>query len=166
MKTTIGQVVSIQLVVFRLDTFQYGLRLSSVIRVLRAVEVTPLPKAPRIVIGVINLAGRIIPVVNLRRRFGLPERDLQLTDQLIIATTSGGATTDGGRILALVVDDVEGVLDCAAGETLADAIVPGLEHLHGVARSEEGLILIHDLDTFLSLEEDKALSRALTAGTK
>ena len=74
-----------QCVVFTLDERFYAIRLSAVSRVVRAVEITPLPKAPPIVIGVINLGGRIIPVVNIRRRFRLPERELELTDQLIVA---------------------------------------------------------------------------------
>jgi purine-binding chemotaxis protein CheW len=161
------QMGSFPCVVFRLDALSYGVRLSSVIRVLRAVEITPLPQAPPIVIGVIDLEGRIIPVVNLRRRFGLPERELELTDQLIVARTTGGKTRDGGgRILALVVDGVDGVCDLSAQETAAETILPGLEHLHGVAQTSEGLVLIHDLDTFLSLEEEKALSETLHGGMK
>jgi purine-binding chemotaxis protein CheW len=155
-----------QCVLFTLDEQLYALRLSSVIRVLRAVQITPVPQAPSIVIGIINMAGRIIPVVNLRRRFRLRERDLELTDQLVVASTSGrGARHDGGRILAMVVDAVVGVSDLSARETAAGEIVPGLEHVDGVARTADGLVLIHDLDTFLSLEEEGALSSTLREGT-
>ena len=75
-------------VVFTLDGLFYAVSLSAVSRVIRAVEITPLPKAPPIVLGVINLGGRIIPVVNIRKRFLLPERELELTDQLIVACAS------------------------------------------------------------------------------
>lgn len=147
-------------VIFRLDEVRCALRLSSVIRALRAVEITPLPNAPSIVMGVINLGGRIIPVVSLRRRFSLPERDLRLADQLLIAMTSGGMS-HGGRTLALVVDEVVGVLDLSAQETAAENILPGLEHLHGVAKTPDGLVFVYDLDTFLSLEEEEALAESL-----
>jgi purine-binding chemotaxis protein CheW len=63
-----------QLVVFTLGQQRYGLPLSSVERAARIVEITPLPNAPEIVLGVINVQGRLMPVVNLRHRFRLPER--------------------------------------------------------------------------------------------
>jgi purine-binding chemotaxis protein CheW len=155
-----------QCIVFTLDERFYALRLSVVSRVVHAVEITPLPKASPIVIGVINLGGRIIPVVNIRRRFRLPERDLELTDQLVVARASPhDAQEDGGRLLAFVVDAVTGVQDLPAAETIAaETILPGLEHLEGVAKTDQGLVLIHDLGTFLSLEEERALGAILPEG--
>lgn len=155
-----------QFVVFALDDLFYAIRLSAVSRVVRAVEITPLPKAPPIVIGVINLGGRIIPVVNLRRRFHLPERELELTDLFIVARTSRRYTPkDGGLLLALAVDAVVGVRDLSEPEAIAaETILPGLEHLEGVAKTELGLVLIHDLGTFLSLEEERALGAILPEG--
>ena len=154
-------------VVFSLDEQLYGIRLSVVSRVVSAVEITRLPGGPEIVMGVINLGGRIIPVVNLRRRFRLPERGLAITDQLIVATTvRPGAPEDGGRVLALVVDGVVGVRELSARETDAVTILAGLEHLEGVAKTEEGLVLIHDLGTFLSLDEERVLSETLREGRR
>ena len=152
--------------VFTLDELLYGVRLSVVVRVVRAVRITPLPKAPSIVIGVINLGGRIIPVVNIRRRFHLPERELELSDQFIVATIrKGNAYKDGSRLLALAVDAVVGVRDLSAqAMTASETILPGLEHLEGVAKTNEGLVLIHDLNTFLSLEEERALGALLSEG--
>jgi len=153
-------------VVFTLDERFYGVRLSAVVRVLRSVEITPLPKAPPIVIGVINLGGRIIPVVNIRRRFHLPERELELSDQFIVAMALGrDSHENGGRLLALAVDAVAGVRNLPAQDTTpAETILPGLEHLEGVAKTNEGLILIHDLRTFLSLKEESALGMLLPEG--
>jgi purine-binding chemotaxis protein CheW len=150
-------------VIFTLDERLYGLRLVAVSKVVHAVEITPLPKAPPIVMGVINLAGRIIPVVNIRRRFRLPERELGLTDKLIVARASRpDADVDGGRLLALAVDEVVGVRDLSEDGTIpAETILPGLEHLEGVAKTELGIVLIHDLGTFLSLEEESALGAVL-----
>ena len=155
-----------QCVVFTLDERLYAVHLSAVSRVVHAVEITPLPKAPPIVIGVINLGGRIIPVVNIRRRFRLPERELELSDQFIVAAApKHDAHEDGGRFLALAVDAVVGVRDLSAQDTTAaETILPGLEHLEGVAKTNEGLVLIHDLGTFLSLEEERALGAILLEG--
>jgi purine-binding chemotaxis protein CheW len=149
-------------VVFRIDGQLYGIRLSVVSRVVGAAEITRLPGAPEIVLGIINLAGWVVPVVNLRRRFRLPERGLELTDQFIVASTPRpGAPEGDGRILALVVDGVVGVRELSAGERDSKSILPGLEHLEGVAKTAEGLVLIHDLGTFLSLEEEQALAEGL-----
>ncbi len=61
-----------QYVVFTLDEQRYVLHLSAVKRIIRVVEITPLPKAPDIVLDVVNVEGQIIPVVNIRKRFRLP----------------------------------------------------------------------------------------------
>ena len=155
-------------VVFTLDELFYGIRLSDVVRVLRAVEITPLPNAPPIVMGIINLGGRIIPVVNIRRRFRLPEREQELSDQLIVAKAVWHDSHEhGGRLLALAADTVVGVREIPAQDTTSAAtILPGLEYLEGVARTDEGLILIHDLGTFLSLEEEKVLRVIMPVSTQ
>lgn len=146
---------SVQVVVFALEEQRYALYLSAVERVLPAVELTPLPKAPEIVLGVLNLEGQVIPVVNVRRRFRLPDRDIDLRDRLIVAKTRK-------RPVALVVDSVPGLAALAEEQvTAANTILPGLEYVEGVARLEDGLILIHDLDKFLSLGEEKELTAAL-----
>ena len=68
------------LVAFALNEQRYALRLAIVERIVRMVEITPLPNAPDIVLGVVNLQGRIIPIFNIRRRFGLEEREPDLDD--------------------------------------------------------------------------------------
>ena len=74
-----------QLVVFFLNEQKYALYLPAVERVVSAIEVTPLPQAPDNVLGIINVMGKVITVVNIRKRFGLPEREIDLSDQFIIA---------------------------------------------------------------------------------
>lgn len=144
-----------QLVVFTLDDLRYGLPLSAVDRIVRAVEVTPLPKAPDIVLGVVNVQGRVIPVINVRRRFRLPERETALTDQMVIARTTR-------RPVALMVDAVTGVLEYSEQEAVAaQDVLPELQYVDGVVKLDDGLILIHNLDKFLSLEEEAVLNRAL-----
>ncbi len=121
-----------------------------------AVEITPLPKAPEIVLGLINIRGRIVPVLNIRRRFRLPDRETELTDHFIIADTSK-------RTVALPADSSSGVIQIFEGEiTEATDILPALEYVKGVVKLKDGLLLIHDLETFLSLEEETALDEALS----
>jgi purine-binding chemotaxis protein CheW len=147
----------LQLVVFSLDDRRYAIHLSAVERTVRMVEITPLPKAPEVVHGVINVQGRIIPVLNIRKRFRLPEREPCLGDQLIIAATVN-------RSVALVADAVSDVTLVAAEETTAPAeILPHLEYVRGVAMLDGNMVFIHDLDAFLSLEEEQALETAIGA---
>ncbi|MEW6237703.1 MAG: chemotaxis protein CheW [Candidatus Omnitrophota bacterium] len=142
--------------IFRLDEHRYALHLSIVERVVRAVELTSLPKAPNIVIGLANVSGSVIPVVNIRRRFRLPERDIDPNDQMIVARTQR-------RIVALLADSVLEIAEYPESAIVAsEKIVPGLDYVEGVIKREDGLILIHDLDRFLSLEEEKRLDEALS----
>jgi len=147
----------VELVVFRLDDQRYALRLGAVERFVRAVEVTPLPGAPAIVLGAIDVGGSVLPVLSLRRRFGLPEREVDVTDQFLIARTSS-------RAVALVVDEALGVIAVPAEVvTGAGRIVPGLDHVRGVVALDDGLVLIHDLESCLSLDEERALAKTLDA---
>ena len=91
------------LVVFVLNDQRYGLPLASVERIIRSVEVTPAPHLPEVVHGIINIRNVVTPVVNLRKRLGLPGKRVTLTDQFIILKTSG-------KLFAVVVDLVEGVI--------------------------------------------------------
>lgn len=144
-------------VVFLLDETRYALYLSAVERVVHAVYVTPLAKAPDIVLGIVSLQGRIVPVFNMRRRFRLPEREAGLADQIIFAHTRR-------RTVALWVDKVTGVIECgAAGVTHAGDILPAMAYVRGVIQRDDGLVLLHDLDAFLSLDEEHALAGALEA---
>ncbi|HWP60192.1 MAG TPA: chemotaxis protein CheW [Candidatus Acidoferrales bacterium] len=144
-----------QLVLFTLDDQRYALALSSVERVARIVEITPLPGAPAVVLGVINVQGSIIAVYDPRKRFGLPRREIRLSDQLIIARTSR-------RQAALVADAVTGVLEVAPDKIIAaDRILNGIERVRGIVRLADGLVLIHDLEQFLSPEEERSLSAAV-----
>ncbi|MEW6209396.1 MAG: chemotaxis protein CheW [Acidobacteriota bacterium] len=147
--------LSTQLVAFTLDHQRFALRLSSVEQAARMAEITPLPRAPDIVLGVINLRGRIIPVFNLRKRFHLPERQIDPDDQLLIARASR-------RAVALAVDQVSGLVSCADERiTAAEEILPRIDMVEGVVRLDDGMILVHDLDRFLSLDEEESLDECL-----
>jgi hypothetical protein len=81
------------ILVFSLDEPLYALPLSSVERVVPAVEITPLPKAPEFVLGVINVHGQVIPVMDIRQRLRLPTRPVGLEDRFILARLGGDEFT-------------------------------------------------------------------------
>jgi purine-binding chemotaxis protein CheW len=124
------------------------------------VDITPLPKAPSNVLGIINVKGDIIPVYNPRQRFYLTERDIHLTDQLLIARTSQ-------RTIALLVDSVDAVVEVAEEEIVeAKTITLQSEYIQGVIKLRDGLVLIHDLELFFSTEEERTLTEALQSAVK
>ena len=88
--------------VFFLDDQRYALHLPVVESVARMVYITPLPGAPEIVLGVVNLRGKVVPIVNIRQRFDLPKREILLADWLIFAHTTR-------RLVGLVGNSVMGV---------------------------------------------------------
>lgn len=142
-----------------LDGQRYALPLAQVERVIRAVEIIPLPKAPEIIAGVINVRGQVIPVVNIRKRFRLPDREIMLSDQFVIARTSR-------RPVALVADGTDGVIELPEHRVVrAEKILPDMDYVEGVAKLDDGMILIHDLDKFLSFQEEKTLEHALSGAT-
>jgi purine-binding chemotaxis protein CheW len=144
-----------QFVVFRLDERRYALPLSVVERVVRAVDVTPLPTASPMVLGAIDVHGRVLPVFNVRRRFLMPERPVRPCDWFVIAHTAR-------HTVVLVVDESEGVVERPQTEIVPSTqIVPGLEDFPGVLTLEDGLVLIHDVERFLSLAEARALDEAM-----
>jgi len=146
-----------KLVTFSLDDRKFALYVSAVQRIIRVVEVTPLPKAPEIVVGIINLQGQVIPVFDIRMRFHLPAREVQLNDQLIIATTMK-------RTVALLVDSVDDVIEIPEEKIIAaEQILPELEYVEGIVKTQGGMVLIHDLEKFLSRHEEKALDEAMEA---
>lgn len=145
------------LIIFRLDTARYAIPLADARRILHAVAVTRLPGAPTVVEGVVSVHGALTPVFQLRRRFGLPEREMQPEDHLVLVEADG-------RMALLHVDEVEEVAAVDAG--LIDdpeRVVPGPTPLSGVARLDDGLVLIHDLARFLSEAESDQLDEALAA---
>jgi purine-binding chemotaxis protein CheW len=144
-----------QLVAFTLDEQQYALPLSSVRRVTRSVEITALAKAPRIVLGIIDLQGEMVPVISMRERLGFSEPDPSLTDHMIIAETTK-------RSVALLVNSVTGVIERKPEEiTTAGKIVPGAKYVEGMARLGDGILFIYNLDNFLSAQEQSQLGRLL-----
>jgi len=131
-------------VVFELDDRRFGLHVAAVDRVVHAVEVIPLQDAPETMLGVIDVEGRMVPVVNLRKRFRLPGREIDVDDLFILARTALGN-------VALPVDRVTGVFKVLPRQvTSSEEPFPGVDNLEGVAMRDDGLVLIRDLEELLS----------------
>lgn len=146
------------ILVFEIGGQRYGLPVEDVRELLRAVTVTPLPHAPAVVEGVVNVRGTLVPVLDVRRRFRLPARAPAHTDLLLLAVAAG-------RQVALRVDRAVELASLDAGAIdQAEAVLPGVEYLAQVAKCPDGLVLIHDLETFLSASEAAALAAALAGG--
>ena len=106
-------------------------------------------------LGILDLRGAVIPVMDVRKRFRLPSRELRPADQFIIARA-------GNLTVALAVDAAHEVVEVQDADLIdPDAIQGDLEYVTGVTRTKDGLVLIHDLDTFLSPAEEKVLVSAL-----
>ena len=145
-----------QWLVFYLDEGRYALPLAAVDRIVRAVHVTPMPGAPSIILGAIDVQGRVLPVFNIRRRFGLPERSVAPSDHFLIAHTAR-------RTVVLVIDAAQGVVGHAATAVTEGAnVARDLEHIRGVIQLDDGLVLIHDLEQFLSPDEARLLDEAMS----
>jgi purine-binding chemotaxis protein CheW len=149
------QTATDQILIFTLDELSYALPLNAVIKVIHAIEIRHLPKAPEIITGIINVKGQVIPVADIRKRFGLVAHEIDPNDRLIIADT-------GKRQIAVLVDTVMGIRELAAGQPeQVKKTLPFAEYLRGVAKIDDELILIYDLEQFLSLDEEKELEQAL-----
>lgn len=149
----------LKLVVFLLDEQRFAIDLADVERVVEVVEITPLPEAPSAVLGVIKVKDRVLPVFSARRKFGLPEREVELSDQMIVARAPAGP-------LALLVDAVEELVDCGGDVIVsAEPFFRGSHAVEGVAKTPDGLVLIHNLERFLSEDEWVDLEKLLPAGS-
>lgn len=152
----------VQLLTFDVGERRIALLAAVVQEVTWAVAVTPLPKAPPIIEGVINLRGTLVPVLDIRRRFALPAQPVTPQQHFIVAHA-------GRRLVALRVDRA---LDLVAVQEeaieAAARLTPGVEYVAGIAKLGDDLVVIHDLEQFLSLEEseqvDTATADALTTG--
>ena len=145
-----------KILVFTIDGLDYAILLNVARRVIHAVEIRHLPKAPDIITGVINVNGEIIPVADIRKILNLQPKEIHPDEKLIIADT-------GRRIISILVDAVTGITEIDSNKiTEAAANIAFTSLLKGVAKTENGLILIYDLEKFLSLDEEAILDRALT----
>ena len=144
-----------KLVVFQVDEQQFAMHLFTVERILPVMEICPLPLAPEYVLGTINFQGEFLPVVNLRKLFLIPQREMDLNDQLIVTTSSNTR-------VALWTDSVIGIVDRAEEEiSKTNKILLDVGYVAGLFKLNDGMVLIHDLEKFLTLEETSKLLKAL-----
>jgi len=139
----------LQLVSFLIDQEEFGVDILNVQEIIRPVDITRVPNAPAFVEGVINLRGRIVPVVDLRKRFNLPARERDKNSRIIVVEL-------GDKIVGFMVDAVRQVLRVDASvieppPELAIGIDAG--YITGVAKLEDRLLILLDLERILSEEE-------------
>lgn len=147
-------------VIFKINEQSFCVSLSDVVRIVRIVRITPIPELSDIVEGVINVQGEVIPVVNLRKRFGINERGLNLDNHIILINAST-------RVLGLLVDEVTDIVKSQEKDLIQKKeILPGTHKIQGVMKNEKDMILIQDLDALLSLDEEKKLETSLTKREK
>jgi len=142
------------LVTFFLSSEEYGVDVRLVQEIIRVTEVTPVPRAPEAIKGVINLRGRIIPVVDLKRRLGLGEvEETRLTRIVVVKLRD--------RLVGLLVDGASQVLKVPVSviEAAPEEVVEiDANYIRGVAKLEKRLIILVDLPKILGVELREALS--------
>ena len=149
------------LVLFRLGEQRYALSLGAVERVIRAVAVTPVPEAPAYVLGLINMAGQLLPVFSLRRCLGLPEQPVRPENQFVIARTAR-------LTVAIVVDEVQtmSALSVRQTVTVAEALPEGEYRVEGLMKLDGDIVLIYDLDKLISQADQERLLQVQAAAAK
>ncbi len=145
---------TIDALAFTLDDARYALPIARVVEVVPRVRITALPGAPTAVVGVIQHRGEVRAVVDLRARLGHPPRAATPDDHIIVARAAR-------RTVALLVD--RATEPCALTPAPAEDVSLRTPHVLGVAVAGGGLVVIEDLDAVLSLEDDRAVDRALDA---
>jgi len=144
--------------VFKLDEQKYALKLKSVEKVIRVVELISVPDSINYLLGLINVEGRIIPVFDIRKRFRLHSREIDLEDRIIISPCSTGT-------IAVIVDEVKGIVDFNTKDIRQSGeIYPNMDlFIEGVWKSGDETILIYDVDKLFPLEKNDELKSFITS---
>jgi len=146
----------LQMVTFKIGEEEFGVDILRVQEIIRIMEITRVPKAPHFVEGVINLRGRVIPIIDLRRRFGLTAREHDKDTRIIVIEINN-------MIVGFVVDAVHEVLRIPADtvEPPPPAVMGGVdsEYIKGVGKLDDRLLILLDLDRLLSQEEQMELEQ-------
>lgn len=147
----------LQLVSFKLGNEEFGIDILIVQEINRMLEITKVPKSPVFVEGVINLRGRVIPIINLRKRFGLPEKDKDKETRIMVVNINNrvvGMTVDAvSEVLRLPIDTIEP----------PPPMVSGIESefINGVGKIGNKLLILLDLNKLLSTKEQEILDHAI-----
>jgi len=148
-----------QVVVFNLDKQVYGVPISAVLEIIRMQEITALPQTPDFIEGIIEIRGKVIPVMDLRKRFGLSVAEHTHATRIIIVDMDN--TTMG-----IIVDSVNEVLQIPAGSVEPPPpVVAGVDQsfLYGIALMDNRMIILLDLAKVLYDEEKEALESMVAA---
>ncbi len=147
----------LQLVTFSIGSEEFGVDILKVIEIIRTMEITKVPKAPAFVEGVINLRGLVIPIIDLRRRFGLAEKAGDSDTRIIVIEINGMS-------VGFVVDSVSEVLRIPANTVEpAPPVVAGVDsdYISGVGKLEDRLLILLDLDKLLSADDLESLGASV-----
>ena len=144
----------LQLVIFRLAKEEYGLPITKVQEINRLVPITKLPQTPTFMEGIINLRGRIIPVIDLRKRFSLPADEQSEDNRIIIVEVNG-------QTVGIIVDAVTEVVRLAGAsvEPPPPTFILDAQYIHGVGKLEERLLILLDIDKILTSQEEIMLKQ-------
>jgi purine-binding chemotaxis protein CheW len=144
------------LLTFHLGTERFAVPAADVREVVRAVAITPLPAAPGVVEGAVDVRGEIVPVLDLRQRLGMFAKPLTADEHLVIASA-------GTRRIAFRVDQADDLVEIdSQAVSASSAVSPTLRYTAGVVPHVDGTLVIPDLAGFLSAWETNALERALS----
>ncbi|MCB1790384.1 MAG: chemotaxis protein CheW [Gammaproteobacteria bacterium] len=152
-ENTAGDLV-IQLVTFRLKDETYGINVMQVQEVLRVSEIAPVPGAPSYVLGIINLRGNVVTVIDTRSRFGLPGTERDDASRIVIIESDQ-------QVVGILVDSVAEVVELRQSEIDQAPSVGSEEssrYIQGVASRDEDLLIVVDLNKLLSDEEWSEMS--------
>lgn len=143
-----------QLVSFKIATEEFGVDILQVQEINRMTEITKVPQSSEFVEGVINLRGRVIPIIDLRKRLDLYVKDFDKNTRIVVVDIDGS-------VLGMIVDSVSEVLRIHKETVeLAPEIVSGVnsEFIKGVAKLEDRLLLFLDLSRMIDLKEVAVLA--------
>jgi purine-binding chemotaxis protein CheW len=142
---------SARFVIFQLDERYFGVPLEYVQRVVRAAEVTPVPNSRLSVLGLLNIQGRIVCILDTRQLLGIPSREIELTDQYLVLKVSG-------REVGLMADEVMAVREYEASYiTQSNDLTVESPFVLGVARSAEMVVFVLDAERIISLEDGMSI---------
>lgn len=157
---TLAAADSIQLVSFRMGEETYGIEITKIREIILMGQITQAPETPHYIRGLINLRSTVIPVIDLRARFGLAEGELTDDSRIMVLNV-------GSRTIGIVVDAVSEVLR-VAGEQVSPAPPTvaslGNEYMTGLVRLEEQLLILLDVERLFGAEEAAAVENAMRAG--
>lgn len=143
----------LQIVTFRVGEEDFSVSILKVQEIIRMSAITKVPRSPEFVEGVINLRGNVIPVIDLRKRFGLPEAERNSDTRTIVVDC-------GGKVVGLIVDSVTEVLRLSKATVEAPPdIVGGVDsdYISGVGKLDDRLVILLDIDKVLSINEKTML---------